>query len=128
MEIKQKRNLLTVFFSLMFFSAAPCLATSFTADLVQSEHGKTHTSKFYLKDHRYRMDLLEKGQALSVLVDRKIGKTHIVVPSEKAYMEIANSSMQSLMKNRFEAHQYMLKKYKIRSAGSETLQGIACEK
>ncbi len=105
-----------------------CLAVSFTADLVQNESGEISTGKFFLQDHRYRMDIMEDGQDLSILVDQTSGKTSVLVPSEKAWIEIANSSMQSLMKNPFETFQHLEKKYKVRPAGQETVHGLVCEK
>ena len=128
MNSKLSKTCLILFLILFSFPVLPCRAVSFSADLVQSEDGKTSSSKFFLKDHSYRMDLVEDGQAISILVDRKTGKTRIVIPSEKCFLEIANDSMKSLVRNPFEAYQYMLVKQQVRSAGQETLEGISCEK
>ncbi len=130
MNIGHRKTITITLFVLFahLLGAASCRAASFSADLLQTESGEMSSGKFFLKGQKYRMDVVEDGQSLSILVDRSSGKTRIVVPSEKAYLKIANNSMQSLMKNPFEAYQYMLKKYKKRSAGSEALQGLACEK
>ena len=119
---------LILFIILSFLPAVGCRAMSLSAELVQSENGKTTRSGFFLRDHRYRIDLVDDGQPISILVDREAGKTRIVIPSEKAFLEIANDSMQSLTKNPFEMYQYMLTKQKVRSAGRETLEGILCQK
>ncbi len=106
----------------------PLLAASFTADMVDTRKGKTKTSKIYLLDHQYRLDIEDDGRALNILVDRKNGKTRIVVPSEKVYLEIKNDAMQSLSNNPFEVRQYMAQKYESHSAGEETINGLPCKK
>ena len=122
------RRFTIFFFVLILFDVVPCMAASFTAGLFQRESGEISTGKFFLKDHRYRMDITEDGEPISILVDQENGKTRVLVPSEKAYLEIANNSMQSLMKNPFEAYKHMAGKYGVRSGGQESMQGLACEK
>ncbi|MDB4304032.1 VWA domain-containing protein, partial [Desulfosarcina sp.] len=104
------------------------LAASFTAEMVEIHKGKAKTNKIYRLDHQYRLDVEEDGSALNILVDRKSGKTRLIVPLKKVYLEIDNNDMQSLSNNPFEAYQYMVKNYESRSAGEETLNGLACDK
>ena len=82
------------------------LAASFTAEMVEIHKGKAKTNKIYRLDHRYRLDVEEDGSALNILVDRKSGKTRLIMPLKKVYLEIDNNDMQSLSNNPFEAYQY----------------------
>ncbi len=103
-------------------------ALSFTADMVETRKGASKTSRFYLLDHQYRLDAVEDGRDLHILVNRKTGKTRILVPEENVFLEMDNSDMQSLMNNPFEAHQYMIQQYEVKTAGKETINGLSCEK
>jgi len=103
-------------------------ATSFSADLVKTEGGKTQTSQFLLRDHLYRLDVVEDGHELIILVNRETGKTRIVIPAEKQYREIKNSSFLSVMNNPFEAYNRIRKDYESRTSGTETIAGIRCNK
>lgn len=103
-------------------------AASFSADMVKTASGKTQTGSFYLLDHLYRLDIVEDGQKLTILVDRKSGKTRIVIPNDKQYQEIKNDSFQSAANNPFEAYNLIRKDYQSRRSGSETIAGIECDK
>jgi hypothetical protein len=103
-------------------------AASFSADLVKIEGGKTQTSKFFLRDHLYRLDVVEDGQELIILVNRKSGTTRIVLPHDKQYREIKNDSFQSAMNNPFEAYNLIRRDYQSRTSGSEMIAGIECNK
>jgi len=103
-------------------------AASLSADLVISEGGKTKTNSFFLRDHLYRLDVVEDGQELIILVNRKSGKTRIVIPADKQYREIKNDSFQSAMNNPIEAYNLIRKDYESRTSGSEKIAGIVCDK
>jgi len=103
-------------------------AASFSADMVKTEGGTTQTGCFFLLDDLYRLDIVEDGQALTILVNRTQGKTRIVIPDNKQYREIENSSFQSAMNNPFEAYNRIRRNYKSRTSGSETIAGIKCDK
>ena len=115
-------------FILILAGSGQLLAATFTADVVEIHKGKAKTYKIYVLDHKYRLDVEEGGRALNILVDRKSGKTRLIVPSEEVYLEIDNDDMQSLSNNPFEAQRYMAKKYASRSVGKEPLNGLACDK
>lgn len=103
-------------------------AVSFSADLAITEGGKTKTSRFFLLDDLYRLDVVEDGKELIILVDRTSGKTRILNPSEKQYREINNGSFQSAMNNPIEAYNRIRRDYESRASGSETIAGIECDK
>jgi len=103
-------------------------AVSFSADLVITEGDKTKTSQFLLLDDIYRLDVVEEGRELIILVNRTIGKTRILNTSEKQYREIKNDSIQSAMNNPIEAYNRISRDYESRASGSETIAGIECDK
>ncbi len=113
---------------LFFFNAVAALATGFQATTIETRRGKTQSGQFYLLANKYRMELVQENRQLIILVDRDSGKTRLLVPSEGVYLEMDNSDMQSLMNNPFEAHQHMVDSYDARMDGSETVEGIICDK
>ena len=123
---QQLFKLLAVVILLMI--GANAYAVSFSADLVISEEGKTKTSQFFLLDDLYRLDVVEDGQELIILVNRSSGKTRVLNPSEKQYREMKNDSFQSVINNPIEAYYRTSKDYESRKAGSENIAGIVCDK
>ena len=101
---------------LVLCAASSAMAVSFSADMVSIEKGDRTISRFFLKDHQYRMDVKEEGKTLTILVNREYGKTRVLDPSQETYLEFANDDMRSLMKNPFEAYsQFKLKKNPVKS-------------
>jgi hypothetical protein len=103
-------------------------AASFSADLVKTGGGKTQTSRLFLLDDLYRLDIVEDGQELTILVNRTSGKTKILIPGDKEYLEIENDSFQSVMNNPLEGYYMMRQRFEARTSGSETIDGIECDK
>ncbi len=106
---------------------ANAYAVSFSADMVKTEKGKTQTSGFFLLDDLYRLDVVDDGQELIILVNRTSGKTTIVNPNEKQYREIENDSFQSAMNNPIEAYNRLRRDYESRTSGTEMIAGIECD-
>ena len=80
-------------FTLFFLSLpvpAGALAASFSAKMVQTKHGKSQSVPFYFEDNRYRYEAQDNGRQLVILVDRTSGKTHVLMPADRQYMEIDN--------------------------------------
>lgn len=113
---------------LLFTSTLACLAASFSADMVEIKGGQSKTNKFFFQGRRYRIDVSEGDRTLHIIVDRKSGKTRIVVPNEKVYLEIDNTDMKSLVNNPFEAHAHTAARFEARFAGNAQVNGMACEK
>jgi Ca-activated chloride channel family protein len=113
---------------IVLFNATAGLAAAFQATMVETRRGKTQSGQFYMLADKYRMEVVQENRQLIILVDRHSGRTRLLVPSEGVYLEMANSDMQSLMNNPFEAHQHMIDNFEPRSAGSETVDGIVCDK
>ena len=119
---------LTVLFLFFMALANTAAAAAFTAEMIEVLNNKTQRSKFYLQDHLYRMDVIEDGTQIAIIVNRNTGKTHVVNFSEKTFLIINNNDPISLIKNPFEAHQHMVKSYVASSAGTEKIQDIMCNK
>ena len=103
-------------------------AGSFSADQVISENGKTKTSQFFLLDDLYRLDVVDDGQELIILVNRKSGMTKILMPDEKQYRENKNDSFFSVSNNPIEAYNRIRRDYQSRTSGTEMIAGISCDK
>ena len=123
------RPLFQLFLVLVFLAAGTSgLAASFSADMVRTDRGRTKTGRFLMEAHQYRMDMEEDGTTVTILVDRKAGKTRIVIPQEKEYMELENDDFRSLLNNPFEGYRMMLEKFQSRQDGTEEIDGISCDR
>ncbi|NNG01074.1 MAG: VWA domain-containing protein [Desulfobacteraceae bacterium] len=109
-------------------SASICPAASFTATLLETDNDGIRTGRFYLRDDQYRIDVVEDGRQLNILVDRQSGQTRVLVPSEKVYIQSDNQDVVSLMNNPFEAHAFVADNYKAESFGEESIGSLVCEK
>jgi Ca-activated chloride channel family protein len=105
------------------------VAASFSADLVQQAPGQTLRGKVYVRGEAYRMELEdEKGEPVVVLVDQEAGLTLVLLPSEKAYLELENTSPRSLMNNPFQSYRFSASRYETRDRGRETVNGYDCSR
>ncbi len=112
---------------LTFFSST-LFAAQFSADMLQGREDKTSKFKLYVKDKQYRMDMQQDGTEFVVLVDRETGITRVLMPAEKKYMQMENSSQRSQMNNPFESFQHSSKKYERKELGREEFKGYDCSK
>ena len=108
---------------------APAAAATFSADLVQGEPGQTLQGKIYVRGKAYRMELDDgKGEGVVVLVDPEAGLTRVLMPAEKAYLEMENTSPRSLMNNPFQSYRFSASRYETRNEGRETVNGYDCSR
>jgi len=107
---------------------AASFAASFTAEMIETQDGETSTGKLFVKDDYYRIETEDQGRPMIFLVDRKLGKTRILLPKEMVYVEIASRSFASLISDPIAAYEYMVHKYGRRSAGHEKYQGVDCSR
>ena len=115
-------------FILLISGTSQCLAASFLADMVEIKKRQRTISKFYLYDNLYRIDVKEGRLTLTMLVDRESGKTRVLNPSQKAYRELNNDDMMSLIKNPFESYQHMVTNDTVIALGKEIVNNIVCDK
>ena len=100
----------------------------FTADMVTTEGDVSRTSKFYVEDPYYRIDMEENGQQMFVIVNNETKTTRVFMPSQKMYMEIKSDDMQSMQNDVFQSLEAQKKKYETKLLGKETVNGYECEK
>ncbi len=108
--------------------AAPAFSSQFTADMVETKDGKTHTSKLSVLSHRYAIEFEEGGQSGKVTVDQVKNVTRIFMPSEKTFIKMRSDSMRSLMNDPIQAFREAAKRYTVAKEGTETVAGYVCEK
>ncbi|KPK63354.1 hypothetical protein AMJ83_07220 [candidate division WOR_3 bacterium SM23_42] len=104
-------------------------ATEFTADMTVTIHhdNAVQTSKIFVKESRYRMEQVEDGQEIVVLVDQEQRLTRVLLPADKMYVEIASDDMQSLMNDPFQAAKYTETIGEKTKAGVEKISGYDCD-
>lgn len=112
----------------LFFLISSTALAQFTADMVTTEGDVSKTSKFYLENPFYRMDMEEGGQKMFVVVNNETKTTRVFMPSEKMYMEMKSDDMKSLSNDVFQSLEAQKQKYETKLVGEETVNGYKCEK
>ena len=87
----------------LFFLISSTALAQFTADMVTTEGDVSKTSKFYVENPFYRMDMEEGGQKMFVVVNNETKTTRVFMPSEKMYMEMKSDDMKSLSNDVFQS-------------------------
>jgi hypothetical protein len=110
--------------TLFWLATGLAQATEFTATMVTKAGGKEIPGKIYVKDNKVRNELQVAGMASIHIMrpDKKV--VWIIMPQQKAYMEMPFSQ---------EAQQKLLplteeQKAKMKKVGAETVNGYACDK
>ncbi|MFO7931615.1 MAG: VWA domain-containing protein, partial [Desulfosalsimonas sp.] len=117
------------FLVFLLILSTPCLnAAQFTADMLQAREGQTSKCKLYVKNERYRMEMQQGGAEFIVLVNRETGITRVLMPEEKKYIQMKNTSARSQMNNPFESFRHSSKKYESEDLGREDFKGFDCSK
>jgi hypothetical protein len=101
---------------------------SVTADMVQDVNNRQIEGKIFIKGNEYRMDINEKKEKLSILVNRESGKQQLLIHSQKVAQEYLNTSSKSLSNNPFEYFNSLLEQYSSREEGTEVINGYECKK
>ena len=112
----------------LFFLISSTALAQFTADMVTTEGDVSKTSKFYVENPFYRMDMEEGGQKIFVVVNNETKTTRVFMPSEKMYMEMKSDDMKSLSNDVFQSLEAQKQKYETKLVGEETVNGYECEK
>ena len=104
-------------------------ATQFTADMVVTIHrdNEIRAGKISVRDARYRIEQVEEGQEIVVLVDQEQGLTRVLLPADKMYMEMASNDMQILMNDPFQAANYTETIGEKVKTGVERISGYECD-
>ncbi len=101
---------------------------TFSADMIQRVNDRSMEGKIFVKGNEYRMDIVENGEKLSILVDRASAKQKVIVHSKKVAQEYLNASEKSLNNNPFENFKYQLEIGSADTIGSEIINGYECLK
>jgi hypothetical protein len=118
----------TVFFLSAFCSLAA--ASEFSADMTMVDRGNTTKYKLYIKGLKYRMETVEDGQEIVIIVDQEKTLTRVLLVNEKAYIEMPSNDIRSLMNDPFQGLKVTIDTAGIErnSLGTETVNGIECDK
>lgn len=111
-----------------FMIDASLRTDSFSADMIQKMNGQSIQGKLFVKGNKYRMDMTEEGEKISIIVDIPANKTKLLIHSKKISQEISNTSLKSLSNNPFETLRHSSEKYDSKKSGSEILNGYECQK
>jgi hypothetical protein len=119
---------MTVLFLSVFCSLAA--ASEFSADMAVVDGGNTKTYKLYVKGLKYRMETIEDGQEIVIIVDQEANLTRVANVNVKAYIEMPSNDLRSLMNDPFQALKITIDTPGIErnSLGTETVNGIECDK
>ena len=121
-------NLRNVLLSGIVFLLSSSALAQFTADMVTTESDVSRTSKFYVENPYYRMDMEENGQQMFVVVNNETKITRVFIPSQKMYMEMKSDDMKSMSNDVFQSLEAQKQKYETKPLGKETVNGYECEK
>jgi len=111
-------------------SYSHAVAAEFSADMVVADGDSTITNKIYVKGLKYRMEVMQDGQEIIVVVDQEKNLTRVALVSEKAYIEMPCDDMRSLMNDPFQSLKVTIATPGIEydSLGTEKVNGIECDK
>jgi hypothetical protein len=117
-----------LYLSLGLAAASLLFAGEFTANYSEITATDTVEVKIYVKGSIYRMDILEEGQDLFIIVNEEAGVTRVFNTAEMQYMEVAVNDIRSLMQDPFQGSNYMAGIGITKTVGTDTLEGYVCEK
>lgn len=111
-------------------SSSLAVAAEFSADMVMVDGDSTRTNRLYVKGLKYRMEIIQDGQEIIVIVDQETNLTRVALVSEKAYIEMPCDDMRSLMNDPFQSLKVTIETPGIEhdSLGTETVNGMECDK
>ncbi|MEW5925598.1 MAG: ankyrin repeat domain-containing protein [Candidatus Zixiibacteriota bacterium] len=105
------------------FAAGP-----FSADLTMKSGGDTLIGTIKVSGDFYRIDVVQKGLPLFIIVDQTVGITRVFDPAAKEYREIGSQDMMSLMNDPFQSAIYAKSIATEKNLGAETVAGMECDK
>jgi hypothetical protein len=114
--------------SILIFLAHGIHASSFKADMIDINGADTLESKIFVQDSHYRMEMVEEGHEVFVIVDAAEGMTRVALVAEEMYFEMPSNDIRSLMKDPFQSAINMESVGESTSLGTEEIHGHKCEK
>ena len=121
---------LTVLMALLIMLSAGSIhaAAPFSADLKMCSGGDTLIGTIKASGDFYRIDVVQDGLPLFIIVDQAAGKTRVFDPAAKEYREIGSQEMMSLMNDPFQSVIYAKSMATEKNLGAETVAGQECDK
>jgi outer membrane lipoprotein-sorting protein len=113
---------------LAMFACNAASASQFTADITIKQGSDTTSGKIYVKDMRYRMDMVEDGHQTFVIVDQIDSVTRVLLPEGKMYIEMGTQDFRSLMNDPFQGVKYTASLGESKHVGTDTVNGYECDK
>ncbi|MCP4566198.1 MAG: DUF4412 domain-containing protein [FCB group bacterium] len=106
------------------------LSAEFSADMLEIGDSDTTVSKIFVKGLKYRMELMENGQQIFIIVNQETNVTQAINISEKAYMEMPCDDFGSLANDPFQSLKYTaaIPDASVKPLGKETVAGVECDK
>jgi len=120
--------LLAVFLTFLACSNKESTGNQFTATFVDHDSNQTKTGLIYVKGSRYRMDLVENGDSIVVIVNQDSSLTSILAPEGRQYYTVPSMSPPSLMNDPFQSVRFTASKGSSRKVGTEIINGFECDK
>ncbi len=131
--MKIRVNAALIFGALMLLSltlSQTALCGGFVADMVEQSAADTITSRIFVQDSTYRIETVQDGMQLVILVDQRANLTRVCIMDEKAYVEMASDDIRSMMNDPFQGLKGTLEtpgaEHKI--LGTEKVAGVECTK
>jgi len=103
-------------------------AQDFSADLTIAEGKDTTAGTITVNKDFYRLDLMEEGMPIYVIVDRNNNVTRAYNVEAKQYLEMKSQDMSSLMNDPFQGVIYTAKVAGEENLGTEKIAGYECDK
>ncbi len=118
---------LAIFVVLLVIPWGMVSAIQFKAEMVEIDKTDTTKSDFYLKDSLYRMEQVERGQQVIILVDQQTNLTRVVAPELKTWIQISSDHRTSLMNDPFQSVKRAAGDGENKPLGTETMNGYLCD-
>jgi len=100
----------------------------FQADISWNLNESLTEGKLFVYGDKYRMDLEQGGQELTVIVDQGSNLTTVVIPDEKKFMELKSNSGMSRMNDPFQGLKYSQSFADEEKVGEDEVAGFICDK
>ncbi len=125
-----KGSLTVAVMILMIAFCSQMIAAEFSADINNTVRGTTTSGKIYVKGLKYRMEKVESGQRIFVIVDQEVNVTRAINVDEKAYIEMPCDDMKSLVNDPFQSLKYaiVIQEATVKPVGKEIVAGVECDK
>ena len=100
----------------------------FTATMVEQNGEATDSSKVYVADTKYRVDLISPSGPITLIVNKTEGFAFIISDNDKAFTKVGLDNQQLVNKDPFLAVDYLKQRGEVTGGEKESLNGYTCLK